>query len=274
MKRISFFALLCAFMGCLSSWAQQDETARTLIVTLKNGKTIEYSTDQIEKISFDGTAQESRLITIEEVGKTSYKFSINAGGQPYIFTSLETGYLKQYSEDYMLAMFGHISYEDATYEWIDGDFFEFEEISVKPGRDYTILAAIYPGEGQSPDRIERMDLTTIAEEQTQSSVNVTLTDVTANSVKVTATPDTDVSTYIIYVRDKAWADNILEDYGEAVLQSTVERAAEYGMANHYTAASEDVWDNLLPGTDYSCIVVIEDNDGMKKMDIYNFTTLQ
>lgn len=265
--------MICTFLCCLTSWAQQNEPVYKLKVKLKSGETVEYRTDQIEKVSFDGMVQESGLIKVEEVGKTNFKFSINAGGQKYIFTAFETGYIKQYGEDYMLAMFGHVAYEDATYEWKDGDFFEFEEITVEPGHNYTILAAAPYEEGKAPEKIERVDITTIAEEQSQSSVNITTADITSNSVKVIAEPDVDVSSYIVYVRDKAWVDEIISDYGESLLQSTVERAAELGMAELYTEKSEKVWNDLTPGTEYDCIVIIEDGEGKKKMDMHTFKTL-
>lgn len=274
MKRTSILIIICAFLCSITTWAQQGEPVRKLKVKLKSGETVEYRTDEIEKIAFDGTAMESSLIKVEEIGKTSFKFSINANGQKYIFAAFETGYIKQYGEEYMLAMFGHVAVEDATYEWKDGDFFEFENIEVMPGHDYTILAAAPYEEGKAPEKIERVDITTIAEEQSQSSVEVTLADITANSVTVKAVPGSDISSYIVYVRDKAWVDDVLDGYGEALLQSTVERAAELNMAYIYKSASEEVWDGLNPKTDYDCIVVFEDNDGKKKMEIHSFTTLE
>lgn len=262
------------FVCSIMTWAQQGEPVRKLKVKLKNGQTAEYRTDQIDRISFDGTPEEDNIIKVEEIGMTNFKFSIKTGGQTYIFAAFETGYIEQYGEEMMLATFRHFGYEDTTYDWADGVFFENEEISVRPGHNYTILAAIWPGEGVAPERIYRTDLTTVAEEQTQGNVKVTLEEVTASSVKVKAEPDTDISRYIVFVKDKEWVDMVVGSYGEAMLQSTTERAAELGQAKTYYEASEEVWTDLLPGTDYNCIVVIEDSEGKKKMDIHSFTTLQ
>lgn len=275
MKKLSIIFLLCTLFCSLTSWAGQAEPVRKVKLSLKNGDNVEYRTDQIEKISF-GSADpaEELTITIDEIGKTYFKFSISTGNKQYIFTALETGYLKQFDdgENYLLAMFGHIADQDGTYEWADGDYFEFEDITVAPGRDYTVLAAIYPGEGQAPDKIYRVDLTTLAEDQSESSLVITLSEITSDSVTVKAVPDPNVSSYVVYVREQSWVNDVLENYGEAVLQSTVLRAAELDMARLYAGTSEDVWSDLTPGTDYSCIVVIEDMDGKYKTDIYNFTT--
>lgn len=275
MKGKFIISALCMLSCGIISQAQQGEPVRNLVVTLKSGETIEYRTDLVEKVSFDDTPQESGLITVDEIGDTFFRFSIHANGEPYIFAAFETGYLYQYDgEENMLGLFGHYGYEDASYDWEDGMFFEFEDITVTPGHNYTILAAIYPGEGQKPDRIERVDLTTVAEEQSQASVDITLVDITNSSVTIKAVPTDDVKSYVVFVKDKAWVDNVITTYGEATLQSTTERAAELGMAESYVAASEEVWYDLQDGTEYSCIVVIEDIEGKKKTDIHNFTTLE
>lgn len=264
--------MMLALVCNLTAWAQQAEPVRKMTVTLKNGEKAEFNTGEIEKVLFVGDRQENSMIKVEEIGQTNFKFSIKAGGQTYIYAVFETGYLSQFSLDMLFSTFKHFGYEDATYEWVDGVYYEFETLSVKPGRSYTIVAAIWPGPGVEPEKIERVDITTLPEEQSQSTMKVTISDITANSVKVKAEPDASLEQYIVFVKDKAWVDNVLENYGEAVLQSTTERAAETGQAELYYAASEHVWQGLQPSTAYKCIVVMQDKEGKKKMDLYDFTT--
>jgi len=249
-------------------------------VELKGGEVVKYNTDQIEKIFFNEEIEKEDLtITVDEIGRTNFKFSISTEGKDYIFAVVETGEIEFFGdetisgESYLLAMTGHIAKEDKQYEWVDGAFFEIEDITVKPGHNYTILAAIWRGQGQEPDKIYRKDLTTEAEPQSQSSVAVDLLNITSNSVKVKATPADNVRSYVVYVRDKAWADDIIKKHGEMTLQSTVERAHELGMAFLYTEDSEDEWNDLTPATEYSCLVVLTDNEGNKKLQIHNFKTL-
>lgn len=272
MRKTIIAILLCTFVGCLTTWAQQAEPVRKMTVTLKNGEKAEFKTDEIEKILFNKDIQESSMITVEEIGQTSFKFSIKAGGKEYIYAVFETGNLDYFSLDMLFSTFKHFGSEDATYEWKDGVYYEFEELSVKPGRKYTIVAAIWPGPGVEPENIERVDIETLPEEQSQNMVKVTLSDITANSVKVKAEPDAETEQYIVFVKDKAWVDNVVSSYGEAVLQSTTERAVELGQAQLYYAASERVWEGLNPATDYKCIVVMQDKEGKKKMELHDFTT--
>lgn len=271
MKKFSILFLLCTFMCSLTSWAQQTVT-RKLVINLSNGKVVEYKTDDIQKISVQTTGQqESNLIKVEEIGKDYFTFTIRTNGQRTIFTACESGYLDFYGDEF-LAYYGHIIYEDGTYEWRDGTSMDIQEIEVKPGHKYTIMAAQYE-EYAKPDFVEKVEITTIADEQSSSSVDIKLEEITANSVKVIALPSSEIDTYITYIREKSWTDETLTKYGEALLQSTTERAAELGLARTYTVASDDSWTGLSSNTEYTCIVVYTDIEGKKNMKIYNFKTL-
>lgn len=271
MKKFSIFFLLCTFMCSLTSWAQQTVT-RKLVINLSSGEVVEYKTDDIKKISVASNGQqETSLIKVEEIGKDYFTFTIRTNDQRTSFTACESGYLDFYGDEY-LAYFGHIIYEDGTYEWRDGTALDIQEIEVKPGRKYTIMAA-HVEEFEKPEKIEKVEITTLADEQSTSTVDIKLEEITAESVKVIALPASEISNYIVFIKDKKWTDETISKYGEAVLQSTTERAVELGMARTYSVASDDTWTGLIPGTEYSCIVVSTDTDGMKNMKIHNFTTL-
>lgn len=272
MKKFSILFLLCTFVCNLTSWAQQTVT-RKLVLNLSSGEVVEYKTDDIKKISVttSGQQQENDLIKVEEVGKDYFIFSIHANNQRHSFTACESGYLAFYGDEY-LAYYGHVSYEDGTHEWRNGTTLDIQDIEVKPGRKYTILAAVFE-EFQKPDKIEKVEITTIADEQSNSSVDIKLEEITENTVKVIALPSPEIDTYITFIKEKSWADDILSQFGETILQSTTERAAELGQARTYTVASDDTWTGLTPKTEYSCIVVFTDIDGKKNMKIHNFTTL-
>lgn len=279
-KRASILVMLCTILCTALTWAQQSEPVRNLKIELKSGEVVKYNTDQIEKIFFNEEIEkEDVTITVDEIGRTSFKFSISTEGKEYIFAVVETGEINFYGdenisgESYLLAMTGHIGSESAQYEWVDGATYEIEDIRVKPGRNYTILAALWHGQGQEPDKIYRKDFTTEADPQSQSTVDIELTDITSSSVTVKATPANNVSSYIVFVKDKAWTDMVIDSYGEAVLQSTVERAAETGMAYSYTDPSMEVHRRLDSATDYCCLVVLTDNEGNKKLQIHDFRTL-
>lgn len=275
MKKTILALLSCALVVSLSLMAADGDVVRKMKIKLKSGQTVEYVTDQIEKVSFvDGTPLADDMISVTDVGKDRFTFSIKTDGQPYRFVAVEQAMFGTYTPEDFLASFGYTAQTDYTYEWVDGQTYNGEPISVKPGVGYAVLAATCDAEGNITGDLHRVDFETLPEQTAQGTVSLTLSDVTKSSVRIKAVPLEGISRYIVYVRDKAWADNIISSYGEGMLTSVVERAAETGLAKSYTAESDEVWSGLVPSTEYYCLVVAQDNEGGKKLEKQDFTTAE
>lgn len=275
MKKTTIALLSCALILSMALFASGGDVVRKMKLKLKSGETVEYVTSDIEKVSFiDQAPMADDMITVSNVGKDRFTFSIAAGGQPYRFIAVETAMFDTYQPEAFLAAFGYTADADATYEWVNGQVYDNEPISVKPGVGYSVVAATCDAEGTLTGEVHRIDFETLPNQASKGSVAVTLSDVTEATVQIKAEPQDGISQYIVYVRDKEWADNIIANYGDGMLTSVVERAAETGLAKTYTAASDETWTGLAPATAYYCIVVASDNEGGKKLEMHEFTTIE
>lgn len=267
--------ILCALL-MVALLAKAGDPLRKMIVTLKSGEKVEYLTDELEKVSFKAKEQvlENELIKVTEIEQNRVAFTIFGGDEPYKFTFVEQGTLKTYTPEQYLAAYGYMATGEQTYEWVDGQTYNNDPISVKPGVAYSILAAGCDQSGNLTTEVYRIDFTTPAAQVAQGTVAVELADIKPTSVNVKATPGEGIDRYIVYVRDKAWYDQIIQNYGEGMMASVVERAYTSGLAKQYTEASEETWSGLKPSVEYCCIVLAYDGNGGKKLEAHTFATAE
>ena len=70
MKKTILALLSCALVVSLSLMAADGDVVRKMKIKLKSGQTVDYVTDQIEKVSFvDGTPLADDMISVTDVGK-------------------------------------------------------------------------------------------------------------------------------------------------------------------------------------------------------------
>ncbi len=89
---------LCAFLFSLTATGQ--DVQRKMKIKLKSGQTVDYVTDQIEKVSFvDGTLLADDMISVTDVGKDRFTFSIKTDSQPYRFVAVEQAMFGTYTPE-------------------------------------------------------------------------------------------------------------------------------------------------------------------------------
>lgn len=212
-------------------------------------------------------------IIVENTTFDSITFTINLPGR-YIFmvvAQMELDYYGQPAEEY-LKMFNIVANGPATYEWIDGGSYEaIYDMIVKSDRDYVIVAAQCDEGKNIIGDVYTATCRTPTKPQSSASVTTELSDITSTSVNISTTPDSSISEYYVYVRDKAWTEGILSGYGESML-ITLLKSPSAG-AWYYTTANEGVWAGLTPDTVYYCLVAAIDNMGGESITKYEFTTL-
>jgi hypothetical protein len=144
-------------------------------------------------------------------------------------------------------------------------------MSVREDSDYYVIAAIADGQNVVGD-IFYETVHTPKRPVSTAGLTTELTDITSTSVKIKTTPDSNVVDYYILVRDKAWSDSIVADYGESMLATLV----TYPSAGSWqlTGANEAVWGGLNPNTEYICHIVVNDNKGANALSLVPFKTLE
>lgn len=248
-----------------------DDTSYTLYVMLrsKDGgklsapKTLKFTTPD------DGVANP---ITVLNTTYTTISFSIDIQGS-YVYQCIDKGYLKHEGltiEEYIQTPgFGIKAQGPIEVEWVDGQQFGAYEMRVREDSEYYVVAAITSGQTIT-NQIYYRETRTPKRPQSSAGLTTELKDITATSVTVKTTPDSSVTSYYVYVRDKAWSDGIVADYGESMLVTLV----KYPNAGAWnlTAANEAVWGDLLPETEYICHVLVVDNKGAEALSLIPFST--
>ena len=72
-----------------------------------------------------------------------------------------------------------------------------------------------------------------------------MTEIASTSVKVGTSPGEGVAEYYVYVRDKEWYTNIIENNGgEAMAIHMIKYATDAGLGRKYEAVASEVWEGL------------------------------
>lgn len=248
-----------------------DNTNYTLYAVLRAGdqqsapKTMKFTTPDDDKVN---------PIVIHSATYDTISFSINIDGS-YIFQCIDKAYLEYNNltpEEYISILgIGPTAKGALDVEWVDGGKYGAFDMHVREDSDYYVIAAIADGQTVVGDIYYA---TTHTPKRPVSTAGLTteLTDITSTSVKIMTTPDSNVVDYFILVKDKAWSDSIVADYGETMLATLV--TYPNSGAWQLTGANEAVWGGLNPNTEYICHIVVNDNKGAQALSLVPFKTLE
>ena len=248
-----------------------DATNYTLYVILRAKDSGKLSAPKTLKFSTpdDGIANP---ITVLNTTYTTIKFSIDIQGS-YVYQCIDEAYLTYNNltiEEYIqMPGIGINGQGPMEIEWVDGQQFGAYTMHVREDSQYYVVAAITSGQTIT-NQIYYRETRTPKRPQSSAGLTTELKDITATSVTVKTTPDSSVTSYYVYVRDKAWSDGIVAGYGESML-ATLVKYPNAGAWN-LTAANEAVWGDLLPDTEYICHVLVVDNKGAEALSLIPFST--
>ena len=248
-----------------------DDTNYTLYVMLRAKDSGKLSAPKTLKFTTpdDGVANP---ITVLNTTYTTIKFSIDIQGS-YVYQCIDEAYLNYNNltiEEYIqMPGIGINGQGPMEIEWVDGQQFGAYTMHVREDSQYYVVAAITSGQTIT-NQIYYRETRTPKRPQSSAGLTTELKDITATSVTVKTTPDSSVTSYYVYVRDKAWSDGIVAGYGESML-ATLVKYPNAGAWN-LTAANEAVWGDLLPDTEYICHVLVVDNKGAEALSLIPFST--
>ena len=248
-----------------------DDTNYTLYVILRAKDSGKLSAPKTLKFSTpdDGVANP---ITVFNTTYTTITFSIDIQGS-YVYQCIDKAYLNYNNltiEEYIqMPGIGINGQGPMEIEWVDGQQFGAYTMHVREDSQYYVVAAITSGQTIT-NQIYYRETRTPKRPQSSAGLTTELKSVTSTSVTIKTTPDSSVTSYYVYVRDKAWSDGIVADQGESML-ATLVKYPNAGAWN-LTAANEAVWGDLLPDTEYICHVLVVDNKGAEALSLIPFTT--
>ena len=248
-----------------------DDTNYTLYVMLRSKDSGQLSAPKTLKFTTpdDGIANP---ITVLNTTYTTIKFSIDIQGS-YVYQCIDKAYLNYNNltiEEYIqMPGIGINGQGPMEIEWVDGQQFGAYTMHVREDSEYYVVVAITSGQDIT-NQIYYRETRTPKRPQSSAGLTTELKDITATSVTIKTTPDSSVTSYYVYVRDKAWSDGIVAGYGESML-ATLVKYPNAGAWN-LTAANEAVWGDLLPNTEYICHVLVVDNKGAEALSLIPFAT--
>ena len=248
-----------------------DDTNYTLYVMLRAKDSGKLSAPKTLKFTTpdDGVANP---ITVLNTTYTTIKFSIDIQGS-YVYQCIDKGYLNYNNltiEEYIqMPGIGINGQGPMEIEWVDGQQFGAYTMHVREDSEYYVVAAIKSGQDIT-NQIYYRETRTPKRPQSSAGLTTELKDITATSVTIKTTPDSSVTSYYVYVRDKEWSDGIVAGYGESMLGQLLKW--DTSGAWILSTTNEAVWSDLLPETDYICHVLVVDNKGAEALSLIPFST--
>lgn len=216
---------------------------------------------------------EANPIVIRNTTYDTISFSINLPGS-YVFQCIDKGYLEFENltiETYISMLgIGIPAKGPIDVEWVDGSSYMSWNMKVREDSDYYVIAAIADGQTVVGD-IYYATCHTPKRPESKAGLKIELSNISSTSVNIKTTPDANVVEYYVVVKEKAWSDNIVANYGETMLATMVKYPATG--AWHLSQENDDVWRGLSTSTDYYCLTVIKDNKEAEALSIIPFTTL-
>lgn len=248
-----------------------DNTSYNLYVVLRSKGDGTYSDPKMVSFTTPDDGLSSPIV-VENVTYDTISFTINIAGS-YVFQCIDKAYLEYMNvapEVYITTPgIGIPANGEQTVEWYDGGKYGDYDMRVREDSDYYIIAAITEGQTIT-DQIYVCNTKTPKRPQSNAGLTTELKNITSTSVTIATTPDSAVSQYYVYVRDKEWADGIIAGYGESMLATLVKNPS--AGAWNLTSANEAKWEGLAPNTAYYCMVVVLDNVGAESFTKYEFAT--
>lgn len=249
-----------------------DNTTYTLFAILRatNGGTL----SEPQKISFT-TPDDGKVnpITIDNIGYNNATFTINLPGK-LLFQCIDKASLEYYGqspEDYIqTAGIGIPDDGPLTVEWIDGSNYGNYQMRMREDSEYYVIAANCDSSNNITGQIFTQEFKTLRKPVSEAGITTNFMEIGSTSVTIMTEPDSTVSEYYVYVRDKVWSDGIVSGYGESMLQTLVKNPSAGSW--HLTDDNYDTWGGLTPETTYYCHIVVIDNKGAEALTRIEFTT--
>ena len=249
-----------------------DNTTYTLFAILRatNGGTL----SEPQKISFT-TPDDGKVnpITIDNIGYNEATFTINLPGK-LLFQCIDKASLEYYGqspEDYIqTAGIGIPDDGPLTVEWIDGSNYGNYQMRMREDSEYYVIAANCDSSNNITGQIFTQEFKTLRKPTSEAGITTNFMEIGSTSVTIMTEPDSTVSEYYVYVRDKVWSDGIVSGYGESMLQTLVKNPSAGSW--HLTDDNYDTWGGLTPETTYYCHIVVIDNKGAEALTRIEFTT--
>ena len=249
-----------------------DNTTYTLFAILRatNGGTL----SEPQKISFT-TPDDGKVnpITIDNVGYNEATFTINLPGK-LIFQCIDKASLEYYGQSpeayIQTAGIGIPDDGPLTVEWIDGSNYGNYQMRMREDSEYFVIAANCDSNNNITGQIFTQEFKTLRKPVSEAGITTNFMEIGSTSVTIMTEPDSTVSEYYVYVRDKVWSDGIVSGYGESMLQTLVKNPSAGSW--HLTDDNYDTWDGLTPETVYYCHIVVIDNKGAEALTRIEFTT--
>ena len=249
-----------------------DNTTYTLFAILRatNGGTL----SEPQKISFT-TPDDGKVnpITIDNVGYNEATFTINLPGK-LLFQCIDKASLEYYGQSpeayIQTAGIGIPDDGPLTVEWIDGSNYGNYQMRMREDSEYYVIAANCDSNNNITGQIFTQEFKTLRKPTSEAGITTNLMEIGSTSVTIMTEPDSTVSEYYVYVRDKVWSDGIVSGYGESMLQTLVKNPSAGSW--HLTDDNYDTWGGLTPETVYYCHIVVIDNKGAEALTRIEFTT--
>lgn len=273
----------CLYMGKkdVSATGLKADTDYTVVVFSYQNKEVGAVVKKTVRTQKEGEeptpgANSSEVIEVSDIGSDRFTFSIRCEG-PYFFAAIPTATLNTYTIEEYLTEAGCIGRGEAEYDWVDGGEFSAENgtfpMKVIAGVPYVILMAPCDASYNITGEPQRLDFETLPRQGSGAEVEVELTEIASTSVKVGTSPGEGVAEYYVYVRDKEWYTNIIENNGgEAMAIHMIKYATDAGLGRKYEAVASEVWEGLKPSKEYYCGVVSVDFSGGENLQLVPFTT--
>ena len=249
-----------------------DNTTYTLFAILRatNGGTL----SEPQKISFT-TPDDGKVnpITIDNVGYNEATFTINLPGK-LLFQCIDKASLEYYGQSpesyFETAGIGIPDVGPLTVEWIDGADYGNCKMRMREDSEYYVIAANCDSNNNITGQIFTQEFKTLRKPVSEAGITTNFMEIGSTSVTIMTEPDSTVSEYYVYVRDKVWSDGIVSGYGESMLQTLVKNPSAGSW--HLTDDNYDTWGGLTPETTYYCHIVVIDNKGAEALTRIEFTT--
>ena len=249
-----------------------DNTTYILFAILRatNGGTL----SEPQKISFT-TPDDGKVnpITIDNVGYNNATFTINLPGK-LLFQCIDKASLEYYGQSpeayIQTAGIGIPDDGPLTVEWIDGSNYGNYQMRMREDSEYYVIAANCDSNNNITGQIFTQEFKTLRKPVSEAGITTNFMEIGSTSVTIMTEPDSTVSEYYVYVRDKVWSDGIVSGYGESMLQTLVKNPSAGSW--HLTDDNYDTWGGLTPETTYYCHIVVIDNKGAEALTRIEFTT--
>ena len=231
------------------------------------------------------------LITVHEVGSSSFRFSINAEPDQYWRCSVvDKRVYDQYQSNpgAWVVTYGFMLQGPLTFDWENGKICEYVpgyKMEAMPSTDYLILAALMDySEGKENvllSGVEIKQIRTTAEAVGNATVDVTMKEINVNDVVFDCVFGDDVWCCYVAMMKTADLQEIKDgkyvaagyDTFEECMLSLIQGLAHSSMRQFLEPQYDYKWDYLNYDTSYTmCIKVVDQNNAASYVEYGPFTT--